>query len=141
MKRPLKTEPFQGTISLSKTAATGLVIIGFIIFVAMFFLLQRNKPEAVDNVSYYLPWCIGYGVPCLACAATGIYWLLHEIKKPYSCFVFSIICMVFAGLAALGSIPFGVVWQNVEFIISGIVIALCEGAIAFLTMRSFKEGK
>lgn len=142
MKRmPNSSDPFQGTYSLSKTAGTGLIILGFIVFVAMFFLLQKNKPEGAENLPYYLPWCIGYGIPCLLCAGTGVYWILHDIKRPYDCFIFSIICFVFAGFGIGGSIPFGVVWQNVEFIISGIVIAACEAVIAFLTIRSYQERK
>ena len=130
-------EPFSAARSLSKTGATGLILTGIVSFVAMFFLLQARKGEAGDMVAYFLPWCIGYGIPDLAMAGLGVWWLTHEMKNPFELQVFAIICMV-GGVVGLGlSFPYIILWGNVEFFVSMIVISLLEIGLGILTLRAY----
>ena len=52
------------TLSLSKTLSTSLVVYGAISFVAMFYPLYQGR-ENGSGLSYFLPWCLPYGVFCL----------------------------------------------------------------------------
>ena len=137
---PQSNNPFSTAYSLAKTAATGLIICGIISFVAMFFLLQKNYVSG-DKLPYYLPWCLGYGIVDLLIAGTGVYWITHEVKKPYEAFVFSIVVIVMATVVLGGSIPYIAIWGNVEFFVSTLVIAACEITIGILAIRSYLERK
>ena len=135
-----RKQPFASTYSLTKTAGTGLIICGIITFIAMFYLLRSAEKNVTDQLSYYLPWCLAYGVPCLGVAGTGIYWITHEIKKPYSAFVFSIVCIVLGALMLGACVPFIAIWGNIEFFISCLVIAASEIVIASLAISCYVKG-
>lgn len=143
MKQPVdRREPFFSAFSLAKTAATGLIVVAIVSFVAMFFLLKKAEPtDGRDLVGYYVPWCVAYGVPSLACAITGIIYLTRDTKKPFHVFIYSIVCYVFVALAIGASIPFIAIWGNVEFFVSALVIALCEGALATLALVCYVQKK
>lgn len=139
--RPTRSEPYQSTYALSKTSATGLIILGVVIFVAMFYLLQNGYTGAKDGASYYLPWCLSYGIPCVLVAGVGVYWLTHEIKKPFETKVFAILCIVIGTVGMGVSIPNIAVWGNVEFFLSVLIIAACEMALGIVTLKSYLESK
>lgn len=137
---PRATDPYQASYSLSKTSATGLLIDGVVTFLAMFYLLHRARPDD-PTPAYYLPLCLAYGIPCLVAAIAGVFWMTREIRKPHDVVIYSIICIVFAGLSFFSAIPLLAVWGNVEFMVCIMVIAACEIVIASVAIKSYKEGK
>ncbi len=130
----------KGKGSLHRTLSTAMIIAGFIAFAAMFFPLQKNKPTEADPAPYYLPWCLVYGIICLAIAGLGVAGLLlDEDRRDGLRKAFPILGIASGGLVIIMSLPIIIVWSHFEFFISLALIGGCLLAIAILSYKEFKD--
>lgn len=126
------------TLSLSKTLSTSLVVYGAISFVAMFYPLYQGR-ENGSGLSYFLPWCLPYGVFCLCMV---IYSLLSfGFLSRRACFlkINSIVGIIFGALGMVAALPIGIFLKGYEFMISLLVIGACVIAISVLTLKSYRD--
>lgn len=136
--RDVKEETLQKGESLFRTMAMAMVIAGVITFVAMFFPLHTKRPENA-GLSYYLPWCLSYGIVDLLIAAMGVYFTTVSKDKPSLYKIGFILGIVAGGLLALSSLPLVIFLNNVEFFISVLVIGGCVIAISVVGLSSLKD--
>ncbi|MCR5348263.1 MAG: hypothetical protein K6E59_01480 [Bacilli bacterium] len=123
---------------LFRTLSMALIIAGIISFAAMFYALFQNRPEAA-GASYYLPWCLPYGIVNLLMAAMGTAFTTLSKEKPSLYKPGAIAGIVSGGLLIAQSVPIVIWLSNVEFFISVAVIGACVIAIGILTLSSLKE--
>lgn len=126
------------TVSLSKTLSTSLVVYGAISFVAMFYPLYQGKTSE-SGLSYFLPWCLPYGIVCVAVVIYSLtsFGFLSR-RAPFLKFN-SIMGIVFGGLGMVGALPIGILLKGYEFMISLLVIDACVIAISVLTLKSYRD--
>ena len=117
-----------------------MIVAGLISFAAMFFPLQKQFPEGGDALSYYLPWCLAYGIVSLLIAGYGIVGLLYtdEGAKKLN-LVTAIAGIVAGGLLVAESLPIVIVLHHVEFFICLALIGACLIVIAVMGLLSYKE--
>lgn len=138
MKPSRENKPHSPTESLSKSLSTGYLISGLITFVAMFYPLYKARPENA-GADYYLPYCLGYGIFCLAILIYGLVSFSLIIKWARFLKINAIVGMVIGVLVVLASLPIGICIKSIQFMISLMVIGVCVFAIAFLTLRSYLD--
>lgn len=126
--------------SLVKTVGTAMIIAGLISFAAMFFPLQKAFPQGGDALSYYLPWCLAYGIVSVMMAGYGMAALLYseEQKRRFN-FASCVIGIVSGGLLIAESLPIVIVLREVEFFICLALIGVCLIVIAVMGVLSYKE--
>ncbi|MBE6127005.1 MAG: hypothetical protein E7182_03415 [Erysipelotrichaceae bacterium] len=124
--------------SLFRTMAISLIIGGFIGFAAMFWPLHQNRPAGAD-ASYYLPWCLSYGITNLTMAVFGVIGTTLSKEKPGLYKPGDIVGIVCGAILFAEAIPQVIFFHNVEFMISMMVIGACVVVIAALGLASLKE--
>ena len=129
---PQKGEP------LFRTMAMALIIAALICFVAMFWPLQQARPEQA-GVSYYLPWCLAYGIPNLIIAGIGVFFTTVSKEKPALYKPGEIIGIVAGSIFVAEAFPIVIAFGNWEFFISVAVIGVCVIVIAALGLASLKD--
>ena len=126
------------TLSLSKTLSTSLVVYGAISFVAMFYPLYQRR-ESESGISYFLPWCLPYGVFCLAMVIYSLSSFGFLSRRARFLKINSIVGIVFGGLGMVAALPIGFFLKGYEFMISLLVIGACVIAISVLTLKSYRD--
>ena len=139
-RRNNRVEPFQTTFNLTKTTGPSMIIVAFIIFIAMFYCLNKSYVEG-DKLAYYLPWCLGYGIPAVLVAAWGVYGATRQDKIRSQMLKVLIGGIVASVLDIAGTIPLLAVWGNVEFFVSGLVIAACCAGISITGLVALSQAK
>ena len=124
--------------SLFRTMAISLIIGGFIGFAALFWPLHQARPAGAD-ASYYLPWCLSYGITNLAMAVFGVVGTTLSKEKPWLYKPGDIVGIVCGAILFAEAIPQVIFFHNVEFMISMMVIGACIVVIASLGLASLKE--
>ncbi len=117
-----------------------MIIVAFIIFIAMFYCLNKSYVEG-DKLAYYLPWCLGYGIPAVLVAAWGVYGATRQDKIRSQMLKVLIGGIVASVLDIAGTIPLLAVWGNVEFFVSGLVIAACCAGISITGLVALSQAK
>lgn len=124
--------------SLFRTMAIALLIGGLIGFAAMFFALRQKAPEGA-GLTYYLPWCLSYGITNFLIAFFGVLMTTLSKEKPGLYKPGDIIGIVMGSLLVLEAFPLVIFLGNVEFFISMMVIGACIIVIAALGLSALKE--
>lgn len=131
------TEPHKGE-SLFRTMAIALIIAGLIGFAAMFWPL-RQKAEPGAGATYYLPWCLSYGIVNLLFALFGVAMTTLSKEKPGLYKMGDIVGIVGGAIFFAEGLPIATFLSNVEFAISMMVIGACIVAISILGLKSLKD--
>lgn len=127
---------------LLKTVYTAMIIAGFITFAGMFFPLHQHRGGEVTNlVSYYLPWSLAYGIPCLAIATYGVMGISLSSSHPFIKKSSGIAGIVSGSLVMLGSFPLVIAFQAWEFFISLLVIGGCVLAMGILQQSALNKNE
>ena len=137
MRAVRKEEKYKGE-GLFRTMSMAMVIAGFISFAAMFWPLHQGAPSGA-GASYYLPWCLSYGIVDLAIAVAGVAFTTLSKEKPGLYKPGNIVGIVAGSLLFLQAFPIVIWLNNVEFFISVMVIGACVLAIAVLGLADLKN--
>ena len=128
--------------SLGKTAYTAMIIAGIISFAAMFFPVHQHRgAEVTDLLSYYLPWCLAYGIPCLAIATYGVIGVSLMSSHPFIKKSSGIASIISGALVIAGSFPLAIFFQAWEFFTSLLVIGGCVLAIGIIQQSALKNNE
>ena len=138
MRDVKESKPNKGE-GLFRTMSMAMIIAAVMCFVAMFFPLYKNVPAGADLLTYYLPWCLAYGIVNLAIAGLGTFFTTVSKDKPSLYFPGFIVGIVVGALLFGEGLPIGIVLGHVEFCISVIVIGACVIAISCVGISSLKD--